>query len=287
VARIKKITGKDLHLTTLFQARTIEQQATILQEGSMSLLLPLQPNGLKLPFFCVPGVGDNAFIFTGLAHHLGPEQPFYAFRFPEWAGEQSHGVKIKKMAAQYIQEMRQLQPDGPYLLGGYCFGGKVAFEMAQQLYAQGHKVGFVGLFESYLPVSSYIADFEQRVRYHLDNFLKLSLQGKVRLALELGRRRFLKISGKLSPNLARPMSQALGEINYIPQSYPGRLTLFHAIERDPNLYYEPEMGWGGLAAGGIETHAIPGTHINAYKEPHVQIWAEQIRESLDRAQAAG
>jgi thioesterase domain-containing protein/acyl carrier protein len=285
LAHIEKTTGRKLHLASLFQAPTIEQQAKILQEGSTSLLLPLQPHGSRRPFFCVPGGGDNAFIFTELVRHLGPQQPFYSFRFPKHYNEQTAAARLEDMAAQYIQQIKQLQPDGPYLLGGYCFGGKVAFEMAQQLRAQADQVALVALFECYLPGAAHLADFGQRLRHHLNNFLQLPLQKKLAFMLEMAKRRFLKLSRKLSPDLGRPAHEALGETKYVPKRYPGRLTLFHAAKRNPALYYEPEMGWAGLAVEGIEVYAIPGTHIDAYKEPNVQAWAELIRSCLDRAQA--
>jgi thioesterase domain-containing protein len=84
------------------------------------------------------------------------------------------------------------------------------------------------------------------------------------------------------PNLERSMHQAMGETRYyVPQPYPGRITLFHATERSPELYYDPQMGWGGLA-GEIEVYPIPGTHIDAYKEPNVHAWAQKMRVCLDK-----
>jgi amino acid adenylation domain-containing protein len=286
MSQIERVIGVRLHLATLFQGPTIEQQAKIVQDkdGEISLLIPIQPNGSKHPFFCVPGGGDNAFIFTDLAHHLGPDQPFYAFRFSRRKAEQTGDDWIKDMAAQYIQEMKTLQPEGPYLLGGYCFGGPIAFEMAQQLQAQGQPVGLVAIFESYRPGSTHLPGFLPRLRHHLKRFWQLNPKRKWAYILTRVKARFLKLSRKLNPNFGRSMSQALGQTTYAPQRYPGRLILFQAAERNPELYYDPYMGWGRLASGGIDVYAIPGTHIDAYKEPNVQTWAEQMKQCLDQAQ---
>jgi len=283
LTQIARSTGRKLHLATLFQGPTIEQQARIMQEGSTSLLIPVQSNGAKLPFFCVPGGGDNAFIFTDLARYLGPEQPLYSFRFPERDFDQSTEDRVKDMAAKYIDEMKSLQPEGPYLLGGYCFGGIVAFEMAQQLHAQGQQVGLVAIFESYRPGAIHLSGFVPRVRHHFDKFMQLPLQEKLDYLLNRTKQRLLKIGHKLAPHLERSMHHALGEVRYyVPQPYPGRITLFHATERTPGLHYDPQMGWGGLA-GEIEVYPIPGAHIDAYKEPNVQVWAQQMRVCLDKA----
>jgi amino acid adenylation domain-containing protein len=286
ISRIEKVVGVRLHLATLFQGPTIEQQAKIIRarDGEISLLIPIQSSGAKLPFFCVPGGGDNAFIFTDLAHHLGADQPFYAFRFSKREDEQTGDAWIKDMATQYIHEMKSVQPEGPYLLGGYCFGGQIAFEMAQQLYAQGQQVGLVAIFESYRPGSAHLPGFIPRIRHHLSRFWQLSPKEKLTYLLARFKTRLLKLSRKFDPNLGRSMHQALGGTAYAPQRYPGRLTLFHATERNPELYYDPYMGWGGLATGGIEVYAIPGAHIDAYKEPNVRTWAGQMRHCLDQAQ---
>jgi thioesterase domain-containing protein len=123
------------------------------------------------------------------------------------------------------------------------------------------------------------------VRHHLNQFVQLSPKEKWSYLLERSKRRIQKISRKLSPDLGRPVHHALGGTGYVPQPYPGRITLFHASGRSAELHYDSYMGWGGLAAGGIEVYAIPGTHIDAYKEPNVRIWAEQMKACLDKAQA--
>jgi amino acid adenylation domain-containing protein len=203
LTQIARTIGKKLHLATLFQGPTIEEQARIMQEGSTSLLLPVQSSGSKLPFFCVPGGGDNAFIFTDLARYLGSEQPLYSFRFPEWDFDQPAEDRVKEMAAKYIEEMKTLQPEGPYLLGGYCFGGVVAFEMAQQLQAQGQQVGLVAIFESYRPGASHLPGFMPRVRHHFDRFRQLPAQEKWDYLLKRANQRFLKIGPMLMTNLER------------------------------------------------------------------------------------
>ena len=135
LAQIEQVFDKNLPLATLFQAPTIEQLANALRQtegsSSWSSLVALQPHGYKPPFFCVPGNLGNVFVDLGdLAKHLGPDQPFYGLQ----DGIQNP-AQIEALAVRYLDEIRTVQPEGPYLLGGVCSGSIVAFEMAQQLMA--------------------------------------------------------------------------------------------------------------------------------------------------------
>ncbi|MGC1963553.1 MAG: thioesterase domain-containing protein, partial [Candidatus Sulfotelmatobacter sp.] len=150
--RVEQAFRKTLPIATLLQAPTIEQLAAILrQEGwepSSSCLVPIQTGGSRTPFFCIHGANGAVVRFYDLARYLGSDQPFYGLqalgldeRFPS-------DTQIEVMASRYINEIRSVQPEGPYLLGGYSMGGSVAFEMARQLTAQGQERAVVVLFDT-------------------------------------------------------------------------------------------------------------------------------------------
>ena len=126
--------GKKLPLATLFQFPTIRQLATQLAEASWqpswSSVVPLQVDGKNPPFFCVHAVGGNVLEYYELARQVGAEQPFFGLQAVGLNGQQTPLKSIEEMAAHYIHEVRQLQPTGPYYLGGRSFGGVVAYEMA-------------------------------------------------------------------------------------------------------------------------------------------------------------
>ncbi len=284
--KIIELTGRRLHLAILFKAPTIEQLVNHLQKESdtadSSLLVPIQPQGSKRPFFCVGGHTDNPFMFKELAEHLGPAQPFYAFRFPQEVEEDEADLdtKVEPLAESYIREMRQLQPEGPYLIGGYCFGGKVAFEMAQRLRREGHEVGLLMICQIFLPGSTRVAGAGPKVRYHLDNLTQLPLLEKPVYLGKMVKSRILKTTRKYSPDLGRPLLKAMHETAYVPQRYPGRLILFRASEQPDGFDYDPYMGWQNLAAE-VELQEIPGNRQTTYKEPHVQVFAERLRACLE------
>ena len=150
---VKKITGKTLPLATLFQAWTVEAMAEVLRKDgstpSWSSLVPIQPLGSKRPLFLVHGAEGNVLLYRQLVHDLGPDQPVYGLQSQGLNGEGRLHTTIHEMAAHYIREIISVQPEGPYLLGGYCLGGAIAFEMAQQLRTLGKRAELVIMLESY------------------------------------------------------------------------------------------------------------------------------------------
>ena len=151
-AQIEKAFGQRLPLSTLFQAPTVRQLANILhresEEVAWKSVVAIQPRGSLPPFFCVPA--NSPLVFRELAQHLGPEQPLYSFQGEDQNKEQLVSLTIEDTAASYIREMREIQPEGPYFLGGFCFGGVIAFEMARQLRAQGQDVALVAILDKSL-----------------------------------------------------------------------------------------------------------------------------------------
>ncbi|NEO64566.1 MAG: hypothetical protein F6J98_30815 [Moorea sp. SIO4G2] len=118
---------------------------------SWSTLVPIQPNGNKRPFFLVPGGGGNVVYYSYLARHLSSDQPFYGLQAVGLDGETEPYTRVEDIAAHNIQEIQSIQPQGPYLLGGHSFAGKVAFEMAQQLQKQGQEVGLLAILDTTAP----------------------------------------------------------------------------------------------------------------------------------------
>ena len=153
--QIERLVARRLPYSILYQAPTIEQLADILHQKnwtpSWSSLVAIRPGSAKPPLFLVPAAATTALSFAPLAVHLDDEQPVYGFDPLGLDGVTPPHDRVEDMAAYYIKEMCQLQPDGPYLLGGTCFGAHVAFEMAQQLETQGKIVGLLIVFDANAP----------------------------------------------------------------------------------------------------------------------------------------
>ncbi|MFQ5610898.1 MAG: amino acid adenylation domain-containing protein [Anaerolineae bacterium] len=292
-ARIEEAFERRLPLATLFQAPTVEQQAAVLRRqgdptglpGRWSSLVAVQPGGSRPPLFCVPGNLGNVFVDLGdLARYLGPDQPFYGLQ----DGLQNP-AQIGALAARYLQEIRTVQPEGPYLLGGVCWGGVVAYEMAQQLRREGQPVALLAMVEPTPPpapglrtYASLAADLlgrvARRVGYHSRRFSQTN-------AVERGA--YARLKTKLVAN----MWAAAG---YAPQPYRGQITLFLTRESLAGGVGDSRLGWQDLAAGGAEVRPIPGDHESitrtgdaAPDEAQIQALAEALRASINQALVNG
>jgi thioesterase domain-containing protein len=294
--------GKDLPLSTLFECGTIERLAEVFAEGkpkqTWSSLVAIQPLGHKTPIFCMHPVRGNILCYRRLSYHLGPDQPFYGLQAQGLDGKQPPLNRIEKMAAKYIQEIRTVQPHGPYRLAGYSLGGMVAFEMAQQLQAQGQPVDLLALFDTYGHRSiAKMKDFntlslDRKIRLHWKNIATLNPRKQLVYFFEKIHQRVQKLWIKLYLRLGLKLPAALrltaihdagleAAHTYVPQPYPGRLILFRATK----VSVDPTLGWDGLASGGIDVYDVPGKHNTIetegmLTEPHVSVLAEKLKACL-------
>jgi aspartate racemase len=192
---------------------------------------------------------------------------------------------VEEMAAYYLREIQVFQPEGPYLLGGRCFGGLVAYEMACQLHEQGHRVPLLVLLDSSQPPPLItLRDYVPRLLFHHlpRGQLVYCLVRDVREQVE-------KLSWRVS-------SSSLGQQiyivwnaherarrSYLPHPYPGRITLFHTQEFQIR-FPEYQARWEALAGGGVECHFIPSSHRDLLREPYVRVVAERLKARLAAVQ---
>jgi acyl-CoA synthetase (AMP-forming)/AMP-acid ligase II/thioesterase domain-containing protein/acyl carrier protein len=306
-AEIEKVFGRILPPAVLFEGATIEQLARVLEQPEQppqSLIVPIQPAGSSRPFFCVHGNGGEVFCFMRLARHLGTDRPFYGIRAKGMEQPDHPLIPIEALAAEYIQQLRRVQPTGPYLLGGYSFGGTVAFEMAQQLHRQGEKVNLLAILDHARPPRSatlranrpHVGRFLRNVYYWLVDDIFYCRPGeilarfgrKARAVCGLSRSvrpaEYAVAATALVPNKYRQLSEALyqAQAQYVPRPYPGRVVLLRA-RRQPLFYPPPpDMGWGRLARA-VEVCEVPGTHGTILDEPHVAGLARRLRAVLESA----
>jgi amino acid adenylation domain-containing protein len=306
-AMIEKQLGKKVPLATVFQGPTIEHLAHILRQHAgtspSSSLVAIQPRGNRRPLFLIHPAGGHVFPYIQLARHLGPDQPCYGLQARGLDEGQEPHSRIEDMAVDYINAIRTVQPDGPYLLGGWSMGGVVAFEMAQQLRAQGQRVGLLALFDARIPTADEEFgddEFEARLLIDFIRYFGLALDPRDALARlpkhELLERVFehAKRAGLMPPDIEVSHAQPFIELckadfratrNYILRRYPGRLALFKAGEDLGASASDATLGWSEWAAGGVDLYVVPGNHATMVYEPHVIVLAEKLRACLDQAQA--
>jgi thioesterase domain-containing protein/acyl carrier protein len=169
MAQIHQQFEREIPLSTLFLNPTVEGLANTLTQstdsGSWSPLVPIQPSGSKPPFFCVHPILGVVFPYYELAYSLGFDQPFYGLQPLGLDGEQSPFTRIEEMAGHYIEALRKVQPSGPYFLGGWSFGGLVAFEMAQQLLGAGHQVALLAIFDTLAPIPGNLPSWGDSLKF--------------------------------------------------------------------------------------------------------------------------
>jgi phthiocerol/phenolphthiocerol synthesis type-I polyketide synthase E len=289
--------------------------------GKVSPAVPMQTGGSKRPFFCVHPIGGGIFCFRDLVRHLGPEQPFYGMQARELSDISSDGDPygtLEEMADYYVNAVRGVQPDGPYLLGGFSWGSIVAFEMAQQLARAGEKVPLLVIMDTPSPdIVGKIANFD-------DTTLLLII------ARDLGHQRGLDLPvtfdglSRLQPD--EKFDYVLGELvkgniltdevsqtwlrrhidgyrarmsavqNYSPGVYPGPITLFRATDLDAEVQErfdvtmqkqlsDPTFGWEKFTTQPVEIHDVPGNHSVIVLEPHVQVLAQQLSACISKTES--
>jgi amino acid adenylation domain-containing protein len=155
MARIKQQFDQEFPLALLFQQASIERFATLLRQSAVihfnSPVVGLQTSGTQAPlFFAHPG-GGSAFCYVALARFLGQDRPFYGIQTPGLNDDKKLYTDVQLLAAHYVQEIRVIQPTGPYHLGGWCVGGIIAYEMARQLQEEGQEVALLALLDSAPP----------------------------------------------------------------------------------------------------------------------------------------
>jgi surfactin family lipopeptide synthetase C len=154
-AQIHKQFGKSVGLSVLLEEGNIANLAKVLQPEAeaapQSSLVAIQPSGERRPFFCVHAIGGQVLGYYHLARRLGPRQPFYGLQAPFLTEIGDESKSIEQMAAEYVEAVRSVQPEGPYQLGGYSFGGFVAFEMARQLRSKGEEVSLLAIMDTWSP----------------------------------------------------------------------------------------------------------------------------------------
>jgi amino acid adenylation domain-containing protein len=323
-AAIEKAFGKRLPMTTILEGDTIEHLAQVIDRvvapSTWSSLVSLQSGGSCPPFFCVHPIDSEVFLYLALANHVGSDQPFYGLRAQGLDGLSEPHRSLEAAALDYIREIKQLQPRGPYYLGGYSMGATIALEMAHQLQARGDEVGLLACFDSaptktdYYNVRwgwSFATQWVRALPYRFTRFLLASGQDKV-VAL---RRKWHKLSRAsrdptISPpdhalRFARSLTKDLfgdptlvpahherviaalyrTSCDYVPRQYAGRVTLFRAAQQPWNCSHDPLMDWARLARGGVHVQTVAGNHETILQEPNVRELAHALTAALADSRA--
>lgn len=292
MADIEKTFGERLPVSLLFTADTIEKLCRRLfnaKETFSSRLVPIQVKGAHPPLFCVHAIDGEVISYRNLAMYLGEEQPLYGLVYDFQSVNPTEDLEISSLAARYIREIRSVQPKGPYYLIGHSLGGIIAYEMAQQLRQAGQAVDFLALIDTANPARYKQGTTPATVTlvHRLGRFFAKSMQERRTYLKSRLQKAWSLIGPERNTTLRiRAIKKALKQAHrqYLPAPYPGRLTLFRALDREKNaLSRDRTMGWEDLIAGGITVYESPSTHGEIINRKNIGHLADNLIECLKEA----
>ncbi|WP_076659939.1 type I polyketide synthase [Yoonia rosea] len=319
-AQIRKAFAVDFPISVLFEAPTIRKCAALIAARGVAVegedaptgapkaptrrfthLVPMHQGegGRKPPFFLVAGMFGNVLNLRHLAHLIGNDRPFYGLQARGLLGDEDPHRTIEAAAADYIAEMRQVQPHGPYYLGGFSGGGITAYEIAHQLRAQGEEVAALVLLDTPLPVRPTM-DRGDRLRTKLQDIQRggpmyLVDWFKSRIAWEIAKRKGREETaeeGQQFHNLAiqDAFLESVGAYHVKP--WDGTMALFRPplvpkwtvgdrLISSERTYLYPDNDWTQFVPG-LDVFEVPGDHDSMVLEPNVRVLAARIRRYLER-----
>jgi thioesterase domain-containing protein/acyl carrier protein len=307
--RIEELFGKRFPVSELVDRETIEELANLLTSDSQSQpsLLRINAHGSRPKLFLVPGVTGSALDYSELGKALPPEQPLFAFNSPSLWDAGTSQTTVEAMAAHYIRTMLAVQPHGPFHVGGWSFGAIVAFEMAQQLRAQGHEVALLAIVDEWSPAppsglrgfltpSSFLimklgtlwrksrkySSWLQRAPWLFFSMLSAVLRTNLRPPTAMEREDQLAIGygiDRMPPQyISTFRTNVRALVHYTPKVYPGHISLVRVNDHLFIQWRGTSMGWNALAAEGVSTTVIPGDHNLIIRPPQVQRLADSLRD---------
>jgi thioesterase domain-containing protein/acyl carrier protein len=324
VCRLRDAIGADIPLRVLAEKPTVAEIASALEaeadkQGELQKETPLvviNGNGSKLPIFAVHPIGGTTFCYRELARHMGSDQPFYGLQAAGLDSPNLERKRIEEMASEYIEAIKSVRAEGPYLLMGWSYGGVVAFEMGQQLIRQGEKLVLTVVLDAPVPG-------EMGEAFSKDEGVVATL-----LARELARQKGVEINlkvedviGKQGDEQLRIVAEELSRSNVAPKDvgvehikrvlagyekraaalmqyeakvYAGELGVIRAKHKDEemmkmlgqaqlNLVKDETYGWKKVCEKEVYSQEVGGHHETMLLEPQVRELAQKLNGMIEQA----
>ncbi len=302
--------GKRLPMTSFLENRSIAQLARLVSDTKTkqrwNCVVPLKPEGTKTPLYIIHGGNHNVLTFKGLAENMDKDQPVFGIQAKGLDGKVPPDDNVNDIAKGYIEEVKVLNPNGPYALSGFCFGGMIAYEMARLLRAEGKEVTLVAMFdcviEPHLHQSNFTLKKIMAKTYRLVHLIYIGLRMftswknfKERIGLEI--KRFKKLLSKSkkqpkdtstkvfqsSPEVDR--AHELAELKYQISPQDIVIDIFKPLD-SVQFVHEPDFfGWKRVGVKGIRQHTIRGNQASMFVSPNVEGFSEKLQFALDNYDA--
>jgi thioesterase domain-containing protein/acyl carrier protein len=301
-SEIDRRLGIRLPLSSLFETTTIRGIAALAEartyDGDWSTLVQMREGNGEPPLFLIAWAGGEVLPYRDLVEHLNGV-PVYGLRAPGVDRRTTPYGTVDELASHYVEEIRRVQPSGPYRLGGFCFSGLVAYEIARKLQTAGEQTSTLALFDSYPFKPPRKRHAFEATRTQL-TALKVGGRAGARewargrangIAGRVHRAVYFRVGPRLFEQLAarnlqrflprRPwnlvlVASNLARMRYVPTQLDVRVAFFRA---EPTKDDRPTP-FDSLATGGVVLRRIAGSHDEMMHEPHVRLVAEQLLAEL-------
>ena len=321
-AELERLTRKNMPLSTLLRAPTVRELAVefgnqgknigketnainaVRRENSdkqiWSSLVEIKKSGRQRPFFCFHAAGGNVLNYLQIASYLDVDQPMYGIQSLGLDGRTKPIRRLEEMASYYINEIKSIQPHGPYLLGGGSMGGMIAFEVAQQLKRGGDKISLLVMFDTLGPnykhytLNGEVKGVMNKLKLHWDAITSKGYIEKVHFIGEkitstlTSRMKGLICSIYYLLNIPIPHNIRywyIEQVNiralliYTPQLYDGEITIITGSLEENGVFSDPKRGWEGVVLDGIKVYSIAGEHEKLVEKTELsQIVSNLLKE---------
>jgi acetoacetyl-CoA synthetase len=306
LADVHQLTGRAIPLATLLIAPTISSLTAWIEDGAppplSTMLVPVR-DGTGMPLFLVHGLSGSVMECWALVHALRSTCPVYGLQARGLDGEQPTQRRVEEMAASYIEQMRTVQPNGPYSVTGYSLGGLIAFEIAQQLLRAGERIKLLCLldpyvYERWLPWSEWMRQCYSRlsgqwrklravpVSQRFGYLAHRLVVGADHVQMRLGHARLRPdITTAAFPPAMRQVRETLvlAQTSYRPPPYDAGPIIYVRATTRLEERGDPMLLWRRVARGGLEVAEVPGNHEDMLVEPNLQVVAALLDKALANA----
>ena len=276
----------------VYETRTLDALTRVVLSNTVSRdrqqLVAINPGGRGPKLFLMHCLGGDILYAHNLARFLCSGWQVYAMQPDTVFGKKTRHGSIEELAADYLKKIRDVQIDGPFWIGGFSFGGVVAYEIARQLIELGENVAGLFLFDSWSPMPyRFSAPKEVRktdIRHGPFRRWRRSLRRRVKKQIKKSFRRFY-LDTFIALGFSLPLSQCIEytklvnhrlSSNYVARPLRCKTYLF----RSENILACRSEGWGYLCAGHLSVIPIPGRHLNIFKLPTLPILARALDNVL-------
>ena len=310
ISRVNTTFQSLLPIPIIYTAPTIEKMAQVLaRKEEKDFVLALQPNGSKPPLFMI----QSYHLYRTLPAALGADQPFFGVRELELE-DRKFPYSFEELIKAYVQHLREVQPHGPYYLGGFCFFALLAFAVAAELEKQGEEVAFLGLIDANCPYywrnqardESRWERYKTVLQYQLNQLRKQSAPSAVVYAARFAAKKIwnqmLSISllsryriygyymdrQKELPRLLRnkAMVTRVGARKHAPKPIHSDIYLFPAMDQAYPAGFDTALGWAEMTTGQVKTVWLRGNHEDMFLESNIDVMAQKLRQAMSEVMLA-